>query len=175
MAKQRLRLDEARSKVLIHGRATGHRFHTTFSGLKGSLEFSESYGEFLSGTFSLPMEKADAGDFLRTTQIKRFLDPRSYPETTFHIEKLSTHSSRSFEELLEREEEVEAEVHGSLSYRGQTVALTTQARGSLSETRGLRARCTFKFDIRKLGIEPPGFLFLKVNPEVEIEVELFGS
>ena len=93
------------------------------------------------------MDKTDAGDFLRTSYFKRFLDPRSYPETTFHIEKASLHPPRSFEELLESEKEDEAEIYGSLSDLGSTIALTTQARGSLSKTRGLRARFTFKFDI----------------------------
>ena len=88
---------------------------------------------------------------------------------------MSITSGVKLSDAVEQGLQVEVEVNGVLSYRSRETSLTARARGTLSEESGLRAQCRFKVDLRHLDIEPPSFLFLKVNPEVEVEVELFGA
>lgn len=171
----KLEIDAHRSTVVVHGRATGHRFHSKFSGLGGGLEIPLESPNEATGSISLPMSKVDAGDFLRTAQIKRFLEPAKFPNATFALHALSLGSAEEFAAALNGEREVGVEVTGTLSYRSRQVDLKAQARGTLSNDGRLRAICKFKLDLRTLHIEPPSFLFLKVNPEVDIEVEIFGA
>jgi len=171
----KIELDAKTSRVVVHGRATGHRFHTTFPGLSGTLDFPGENLNEARGELSLPMAKADAGDFLRTSQIKRFLDPKKHPFTKFELGTVSIAGGETLRDAMESGREVEVEVAGTLSYRVRQTILKAQARGTLSKSGRLRAQCKFKLDLRSLGIEPPSFLFLKVNPEVDIEVDLFGA
>jgi len=171
-----IRIDPHASEVLVYGKATGHQFKTRFFHLEGVLKVdSDEPEKSAEALFSLEMGKVDGGDFLRTRQIKSYLNPRKFPTATFTLHRLELSPESDIQGALHRCEESELKIFGGLAYRNRNLEFSTTAKGTIDPKGILVATCRFSMDIRELGMEPPSFLFIKVRPEVDIEVRLIGK
>ncbi len=162
------KVDSRESRVVATARSSVHDTEAVFSGLSGTIE-ADPDGELtepdaVTLAIAVDMTTGDAGDFLRTRKLRGDIDVERYPEARFSLARVAT---------FERGERgaFEASGEGTLAWRDREVTLAPTGRGTLDEEH-IAATATFSFDMRELGVKPPKFLMLKVEPEVEVTVTL---
>ena len=64
------------------------------------------------------------------------------------------------------------QVRGALTFRGVTQSVEGELALSRVDDRTIRLEGASTFDIRDFGMEPPRVLMLRVEPEVDVRVEL---
>ncbi len=166
----------ADSSVRVRGRATAHGFETVFPGVSGHIQ-AKVGGEIVveGGELRVEMASVQSGDVLRDFKTRRYLQPDRYREAHLVVRRIVLEAGADPRSLLaEPGPEVSVEVLGDLAYRGRQVPVRAAGRGTLLADGLFRAQVRFALDIRTLDMEPPRFLFLKVQPEVEVLANIFG-
>jgi hypothetical protein len=166
----RFRFVPARSTVRIEGRSSLHPIQATADGLEGyvDLEFGPG-GEVTSsatpvGTLSFPLAKLSSGNAMEDRELYRRADTRRFPAITGVLDQIGAPAgdgtfavggdvtfkgvTRHYEHLL-----------GIASVDDSTVALSGGSR----------------FDIRDFGMEPPKVMMLKVQPEVDVSIDIVAE
>jgi hypothetical protein len=166
----RYRIAPERSYVWIDARSNVHPIHSTTDGLEGfvdvtfSADGSVDVAAPVAGTLSLTVDHLSSGNRMEDRELQRRIDSRRYPKIEGTLDKIAP--SEESESYL---------VGGDISFRG--VARHHEDVMSITNVDGETVRLAGKssFDIREFGMEPPRILLLKVEPEVEIRVEIFAT
>jgi polyisoprenoid-binding protein YceI len=66
-------------------------------------------------------------------------------------------------------------MRGDLSFRGVTRSVDGKMAMSAVDDRTIRLEGASKFNIRDFGMEPPRILMLRVEPEVNVRVEIVAE
>jgi polyisoprenoid-binding protein YceI len=146
-----------------------HPIHSTTDGLKGYLDLELSTdGDVdlaapVAGQVSLSVDRLSSGNRLEDRELQRRIDARRFPTIEGVLDKVApsgqTGSYRVSGDVIFRgvSRQHEDVMHIS-SVGDQTIQLVGQS----------------TFDIREFGMEPPRMLMMKVEPNVEIRVEIFA-
>jgi polyisoprenoid-binding protein YceI len=158
-----------RSYVWIDARSNVHPIHSTTDGLEGFIDITFTpdgavdIGAPVQGTLSLSVDHLRSGNRMEDRELQRRIDSRRYPTIEGVLDKLvRSDGSQSYR------------VSGDITFRGvsrhheDVMIITTLDEGTIR----LVGRSTF--DIREFGMEAPRVLLLKVEPEVDIRVEING-
>lgn len=163
----RFRFLPERSSVWIDAKSSLHPIHSTSDGLEGYVDLDVKPGGDVAagaspvGTLTFPMARLSSGNAMEDRELHRRADTRRYPTIEGVLEEVGGPAgdgtypvggkvtfkgvSRHYDHLL-----------GIREVDDRTVELTGQAR----------------FDIRDFGMEPPKVLMLKVEPEVDVRIEI---
>ncbi len=165
----RYRIVPEHSHVIFDGRSTLHPIHSSTDGLEGfvDLELKPDGEVDLTkkplGQLSLQVRRLSSGNVLEDRELQRRLDARRYPT----IEGVIGQMGRSGDDGTYR-------VSGDITVRGVVRHHEDQMTIVSVDPQTIQLSGHSRFDIRDFGMEPPRLLMLKVEPEVEVRVEILA-
>jgi polyisoprenoid-binding protein YceI len=161
-----LSVDTARSKVNWTVDSTLHMVHGTFALKSGTLNFESASGK-ASGEIVVLTSSGESGNSSRDEKMhKEVLESAKYPEAVFRptqVEGKVANSGGS-----------EVKLHGSLLLQGTIHELVVPVHAELT---GESWKGTGKFEVPYIqwGLKNPSNFMLKVQPIVNVELELSGA
>jgi polyisoprenoid-binding protein YceI len=163
----RYRIAPERSYVWIEARSNVHPIHSTTDGLEGYVdvaltpEGAVDVTAPVTGSLSLSVDHLSSGNRMEDRELQRRIDSRRYPTIEGILDKVAP-----------SDEGGSYVVSGDVVFRG--VSRHHEDLMSIARVDDLTIRLagTSSFDIRDFGMDPPRILLLKVEPEVEIRVEI---
>jgi polyisoprenoid-binding protein YceI len=164
------RIVPERSQVLIDAKSSLHPIHTRTDGLDGSLEMEVLGSDRVNlqssskATLSFPVDRLKSGNAFEDRELKRRIDARRYPTIDGELG-----------ELREAGQPGRYLASGDLTFRGVTNTYEDEITITEVDERTLRIAGEHTFDIRDFGMEPPRILMLKVEPNVNVRVEIIAQ
>jgi polyisoprenoid-binding protein YceI len=158
-----------RSTVWIEARSNVHPIQTTTSGLEGfvELQIDPAGGIDLAtapvGRLSLDVERLKSGNRLEDREMQKRVDAKRFPR----IEGV-------LDSMVGNGKDGSYKVTGEIKFRGVSRPHEDLMEISQVDERTIRLAGSSRFDIREFGMEPPKVLMLKVEPVVDVRVEIFA-
>jgi hypothetical protein len=160
-------IDPARSRVWIDARSNVHPIRSSAEGLEGFMDFDADrdgeVGAHPAGRLSFPVRQLSSGNPLERRELQRRIEARRYPTIEGVLTAMETLDDGS---LLMR---------GDLSFRGVTRSVDGKMAMSAVDDRTIRLEGTSTFDVREFGMDPPRVLMLRVEPVVDVRVEIVAE
>jgi polyisoprenoid-binding protein YceI len=113
---------------------------------------------------SFPVSKLSSGNPLERRELQKRIDARHYP---------TINGVLTGWEALDDEDRFRA--RGDLTFRGVTRSVEGVILMSLVDDRTLRLEGESIFDIRDFDMEPPHILMLRVEPDVNVRIEILAE
>lgn len=168
MGPVRYSFDSMRSCIWVSGRSNLHPINTETRGVTGwfeastradgSLDLDQPY----SGQLQLAVSKLTSGNQLYDHELRRRIDAKRYPIIEGRVTRLAADGSHPG--YL---------VAGDIFFHGKTRSFEHRMDIELREEASLTGK--YVFDIRQFGMKPPSMLMIRVYPEIEVRVELYGT
>jgi polyisoprenoid-binding protein YceI len=158
-----------RSFVWIDARSNIHPIHSSTNGLEGFVELDVTADGSIdlsatpAGKLSLAVDRLTSGNRLEDRELHKRIDSRRYPTIDGVIDQVQADGQAGT-----------YQVSGKISFRGVDQHHHDKMQISIVEPGTLQLAGSSRFDIREFGMEPPRMLMLKVEPEVDIRVEIFA-
>jgi polyisoprenoid-binding protein YceI len=156
--------------VWIDGRSSLHPIHSSTDGLEGYVDVElDDHGsggtdQPPAGRLSLAVSRLESGNRLEDREMQKRIDARRYP---------------TIEGVLAGMESIGDDgnyrVSGDVTFRGVTRRYEDDMAIGPIDPRTIRLAGAHRFDIRDFGMEPPRILMLKVEPEVEVRIEIIAD
>jgi len=164
----RYTIDPSRSRVWIDAQSSVHPIHSTADGLEGFIEFDAdrdgNVGSHPAGKLSFPVSKLSSGNPLERRELQKRIDARRYPT----IDGVLT----GMEPL---DNQGRFRIRGDLAFRGVTRSVEGELALSVVDDSTIRLEGASTFDVRDFGMEPPRILMLRVEPDVNVRIELIAE
>jgi polyisoprenoid-binding protein YceI len=165
----RYRIVPEKSRVWIEARSSLHPINSTTDGLEGYIDLGADDGDVdvgadAAGKLSLPVDRLSSGNRLEDRELHKRIDARRYPT----IDGVLTGIRRADGDGSYR-------VSGELTFRGVAKNVEDDMTIEVVDERTLRLEGTSQFDIRDFGMEPPRILMLKVEPRVDVRVDIVAT
>jgi len=142
-----------------------HPITTVIGGVSGELSVNWAEPEkTATGTVRVNVSQLQSGGRVRDWNVRRHLDVKQWPESTFELETVS----------LGSQEPWVADIRGVLTFRGQTQSMALRATTDADEER-IVVHSDFPLCLPEWGLTPPRFLVLKVEDVVSVHVHLYAS
>jgi polyisoprenoid-binding protein YceI len=161
-----LRMDTARSKVSWSVDSTLHMVHGTFAMKGGSMHFDPDSGK-AGGEFVVSVMSGESGNNSRDEKMhKEVLESGKYPDAVFRPSQVEGKVASSGSS--------DVKVHGTFLLHGAAHDITVPVHVELD---GENWKGTGKFDVPYIewGLKNPSNFLLKVQPVVNVELEMAGS
>ena len=158
-----------RSTVWIEARSNVHPIQSTTSGLEGFVELAleptggVNLADTPVGRLSLNVERLKSGNRLEDREMQKRVDARRHPR----IEGV-------LGSVVGNGKEGRYRVAGDVTFRGVSRHHEDLMEISKVDEHTVRLAGSSRFDIRDFGMEPPKVLMLKVEPVVDVRVEIFA-
>jgi polyisoprenoid-binding protein YceI len=169
MAPVRYGFDSMRSCIWVSGRSNLHPINTETRGVTGWFEASAradgslDLEQAIAGELQLEVSKLTSGNQLYDHELRRRIDARRYPVIAGRVTRITADGSHP--RYL---------VTGDISFHGKTRTFEHGMRIDLSDEE-VSLTGEYVFDIREFGMKPPSMLMIRVYPEIEVRVELYGT
>ncbi len=153
----------------IDARSNVHPTHSSTSGLEGYVELTlgpEGTVDLASkpaGKLSLSVDRLSSGNRMEDRELHKRIDSRRYPTIEGILEQLEPDGSDS-----------SYRVTGDITFRGVSRPHEDVMVIRPVDDQTISLEGSSRFDIREFGMQPPRVLMLKVEPEVDIRVEIFA-
>lgn len=135
-----------------------HSFRGSSNQLNGLIDLGENLVDF-----SIDLQTLDTGNGKRDRNMYSALNVEEYPIAEFTGSITCTFNQQSAEEQ-------KVTVMGDFSIHG--ITQTIEVNGTLQHAEiGLQLNTSWILNLNDYDIEPPGFLFYKVDEEVEIQIK----
>ena len=158
----------ARSRVWIDARSSVHPIHSNADGLSGFIDFDADrpgvLGSHPAGKLSFPVAKLSSGNPLERRELQKRIDARRYPTIDGVLTGIEAHDDGGG-----------FRVRGDLSFRGVTRSVEGDIAITALDDRTIRLEGAATFDIRDFGMQPPRILMLRVEPDVNVRVEIIAE
>ena len=158
-----------RSTVWIDARSNVHPLHSSTSGLEGFVELElEPAGtvhlaDTPTGRLSLDVSRLTLGNRLEDREMQKRIDAKRYPRIEGVLAAIAGNGKQG-----------SYRVGGDVTFRGVTRHHEDLMEIAAVDERTIRLTGSSLFDLREFGVEPPKVLMLRVEPEVEVRVEIFA-
>ncbi len=165
----RFRIAPERSHVWIDARSNVHPIHSSTDGLEGHIDLQLSAdgnvepGTEATGKLSLSVDRLSSGNRLEDRELQRRIDARRFPTIDGVLGKIEKSDDNG-----------SYRVSGDISFRGVSCHHEDMMTIKSIDDQTLQLGGSSRFDIREFGMEPPRVLLLKVEPEVDVRVEIFA-
>lgn len=166
----RYRINPDRSQVWFDGKSSLHPIHSSTAGLEGFIELDLDPEGHLdpavkpAAKLTLPVVRLSSGNKMEDRELQKRVDARRYPT----IEGVLDEMDRSGDDGVYR-------VSGDVTFRGETRRHEGEITLKAIDDRTIQMAGSSRFDIREFGMEPPKMLMLKVDPEVDVRVEILAE
>jgi polyisoprenoid-binding protein YceI len=163
----RYRFDPDRSTVSIDARSSLHPIHSTTNGLEGfvDLELDPDGAVDLTAKpaaqLSLPVTRLSSGNPMEDRELQKRIDARRYPRISGVLEHMERGGSNGSYRMA-----------GEVTFRGVSRPHEDEMTIHAVNDHAIKLAGTSRFDIREFGMQPPRILMLKVEPEVDIRVDI---
>ncbi len=163
----RYTIEPERSYVWIDARSNVHPIHSTTDGLEGYLELELSpEGEVdlnspSAGKLSLSVDRLSSGNRMEDRELHKRIDARRFPTISGELGEIKRSDNGGG-----------YRVSGDITFRGVARHHEDLMNIRSVDDRTLKLDGASRFDIREFGMEPPRMLMLKVEPEVDVKVEI---
>lgn len=166
----RYRIIPDRSHVWIDARSSVHPIHSSTDGLEGTIELDmdpDGHVDLATkpvATLSLAVTRLSSGNRMEDRELHKRIDAKRFPT----IEGVLDEMERSDDSGGYR-------VSGDVTFRGVSRHHEDQMTVASVDDHTIQLAGTSRFDIRDFGMEPPRILILKVEPEVDVRVEILAQ
>jgi polyisoprenoid-binding protein YceI len=166
----RYRIAPERSYVWIDARSNVHPIHSTTDGLEGFVEVtlapdgSVDVAAPVAGSLSLTVDHLSSGNRIEDRELQRRIDARRFPKIEGTLDKIAP--SDGSERYL---------VGGDISFRGVSRHHEDEMDITSVDDQTIRLAGKSSFDIREFGMEPPRILLLRVEPDVDVRIEILAA
>lgn len=156
-----------RSKVWVDASSNVHPIHSETSGLEGfvELEFGAAGGVDLAdapaGRLSLEVGRLTLGNRLEDRELQKRIDAKRHPRIEGVLGAMAEDGKAG-----------RYRVGGDVVFRGVTRHHEDLMEIEVVDDSTIRLTGSSRFDLREFGMEPPKVLVLKVEPEVDVRVEI---
>jgi polyisoprenoid-binding protein YceI len=158
-----------RSRVWIDARSNVHPIHSETDGVEGFIELTLTpegqidLSNKPNGTLSLAVSRLSSGNRMEDREMQKRIDARRYPTIEGTLDSVVPDGANG-----------SYRVSGDVSFRG-----VSRRHEDLMQIRGLDAQTvqldgSSHFNITDFGMDPPRVLMLKVEPEVNVRIELIA-
>ncbi|MCU1494962.1 MAG: hypothetical protein JWO62_2726 [Acidimicrobiaceae bacterium] len=165
----RYRIVPERSHVWIEARSNVHPIHSDTDGLEGYVELELDADGAVDlavkpvGRLSLAVSRLSSGSSLEDRELHKRIDSRRYP------------SIEGVLDVIDRPDDGGSyRVSGDVTFRGVARHHEDHMEIRAVDGQTIRLSGTSRFDIREFGMEPPRMLMFKVEPEVDVRVEILA-
>ena len=153
-----------RSRLWIDARSNVHPIHSTADGLEGFIDLDDGAGSLAAAQVSFPVAKLSSGNPLERRELHKRIDARRYP---------------TLSGVLTGAEPINDDgrfhVCGDLTFRGVTRSVEGDIAMRIVDAHTLRIEGESMFDIREFEMDPPHILMLRVEPEVNVRIEIIAE
>lgn len=163
----RYRIVPERSTVTIDARSSLHPIHSTTDGLEGYVDLDlEADGKpdpstKATGKLRLPVSRLSSGNGMEDREMQKRIDARRYPTIDGVLDQLEpTGDDGSYR------------VGGDVTFRGVSRHYEDTMTIHRVDDHTIELAGRSRFDIRDFGMEPPRMLMLKVDPQVDVGVDI---
>jgi hypothetical protein len=168
-AVPRYRIVPERSYVFVDARSSIHPIHSRTNGLEGFVELemtAEGDVDLTSkpaGRLSLAVSRLSSGNPLEDREMQRRVEAKRYPRIEGVLDQLAPEgSNRSYR------------VSGDVIFRGVARRYEDKMTVGALDANTVQLVGKSRFDIRDFGMEPPRALMFRVQPQVDVRVEIFA-
>ncbi len=156
-----------RSQVWIDARSNVHPIHSATTGLEGYVDLDLAPGGTLdlstppAGKLSLSVDKLKGGNRMEDREMQKRIDAQRYPRIEGELDQVTRNGADG-----------SYRASGDVTFRG--VKRRHEDLLSIEELddRTIRLTGSSRFDIREFGMQPPKVFMLKVEPEVDVRVDI---
>ncbi|MHB1928954.1 MAG: YceI family protein [Acidimicrobiales bacterium] len=163
----RYRIVPERSTVTIDARSNVHPIHTQTSGLEGYVELELGADGAVdleakaAAALSLSVSHLQSGNRLEDREMQRRIDARRYPTISGELDRIEPgRGDGSYR------------VSGTVTFRGVSRPHADEMAIRAVDQRTVSLAGRSRFDVREFGMEPPRVLVLRVEPEVDVAVDI---
>lgn len=164
----RYRIIPDRSRVWIDARSSVHSIHSTADGLDGFVDLDADrdaiVGPHPTAQLSFPVDRLSSGNRLEDRELRKRIDARRYPTISGVLTGVVPAAGDG--RFL---------VRGNLSFRGVSRSVEDCMTLNAVDDRTIRLVGESTFDVRDFGIQPPRILMLRVEPDVNVRVEILAE
>ena len=157
----RYRIVPERSHVRIGARSALHPLTIAADGLEGWIDL----GTPPAGSLRLEVERLSCGRKLDDIELRRRIDARRFPTIDGELTGV---------ELVEGGGSA-YEVSGNLTFHGVTRSYKDEMVVEAVDVTTVRLTGRSRFDMRDFGVAPPRVLFVRFEPQVDVEVEIVAT
>lgn len=163
-------IDPGRSRVWIEARSSLHPIRSTSDGLEGFVELdlaadgSLDLGRPPAGRISLPVSRLSTGNRLEDRELSKRIEAARYPTIEGELEQMTAADG-----------DHAYAVRGRVTFLGVTCAHEGEMAVVADPGGQLRLTGSSRFDVRTFGLEPPRVLLMKVDPQVDVRVEIVAD
>jgi polyisoprenoid-binding protein YceI len=166
----RYQIVPSRSRVWIDAGSNVHSIHARADGLEGYVDLDTDGAGHVdlkgepAGRISFAVSRLTSGNRLEDRELQKRVDSRRYPA----IEGVLTGMTASSGDGGYR-------VSGDLSFRGVTRRCEGDMTVDFVDAETVIMAGASTFDIRDFGMQPPKILMFKVEPTVQVRVEIVAQ
>jgi hypothetical protein len=163
----RYRIVPERSYVWIEARSSLHPIHSKTDGLEGFVELQIGPEGTVDltvrpvGHLSFPVGRLSSGNRMEDREMQKRIDAQRYPT----IEGVLDQMDKSGGDGSYR-------VSGDITFRGVAHRYQDDMTVDAVDGQTIQLAGKSRFDIRDFGMQPPRVLMLRVEPEVDVRVEI---
>jgi polyisoprenoid-binding protein YceI len=163
----RYRFVPEQSKVWIEARTAFHPIAASADGLVGHIDVVVDQGRLdldgvPAGRLSLDVTRLSSGNRLEDREMQRRIDARRYPTIDGVLTAMEPAG----------DDDCCYRMSGTITFRGVTRSYNDVMTVQVADPRTLCLEGGSRFDIRDFGMEPPRIVLMKVEPEVDLRVEI---
>jgi polyisoprenoid-binding protein YceI len=159
-----------RSQVWIDARSNVHPIHSATSGLEGFVELqvddsgAVDLSQSTGGRLSLSVGNLKSGNRTEDREMQKRIDARRYPTIEGTLDEMVANGAVGH-----------YQAKGTITFRGVSRPHEDVLSVTVVDEDTLRLQGSSRFDIREFGMQPPKLLLLKVEPEVDVGIEVFAK
>ena len=162
----KFRIAPHESKVWISGRSSLHAINSQSDSLAGMIVVESAANGQLDpsgaqGSVEFPVTQLRSSNPFEQRELHRRIDAKRFPVIRGEVESITPN-----------DEAGEYLVIGTVSFRGVTQRHSDTMTIELDADGSLRLAGRSTFDVRDYGMEPPKILMLRVEPIVEVRVQI---
>lgn len=173
----RYRIVPERSHVWVEARSNVHPIHSETDGLEGFVDLDGdvdgngddadrvTVGANPAGELSLRVDKLSSGNRFEDRELQKRIDARRYPTINGVLTGMT----------LADGDDGNYKVSGDVAFRGVTRSYEDGMSVTRVDDSTIRLEGRAKFNIKDFGMEPPRILMLRVEPDVDVRVEIFAT